>query len=271
MTLTFDTSYRATMGARRYQEDACVFARLHAAAPASTAASPTDSTVPAGLASIGVVAVLADGMGGHVGGERASTTACKGFLDALSSISGEASDYLDVALSSANDAIRREVAAEPGLQGMGCTLVGVVVDPIGMRWVSVGDSKLFLFRKGELYQLNEDHSLAPLLDQMVEQGEMTQEQALNHPRRHHLRSALTGDAIELIDLARDRVALQPDDCIVVASDGLDTLAPDEIADLIDTHRGQGAEAIATALIGTIDEVARPGQDNTTVMTVVVRI
>ena len=273
MTLTFDTSHRATKGARRYQEDACVFARLHAvpvdAAP-KVITSAEAPPVTAALASVGVVAVLADGMGGHVGGEKASSTACNGFLEALSSMSGEAGDYLDVALSSANEAIRREVDAEPGLHGMGCTLVGVVVDPVGMRWVSVGDSRLFLFRKGELYQLNEDHSLAPMLDQLVERGEMTREQALKHPRRHHLRSALTGDPIELVDLARERVGLQVDDCIILASDGIDTLEPDEIADLIEAHRRQGAEAIAAALIAKVDETGRPGQDNTTVMAVVVQ-
>lgn len=274
MSLTFDTSHRATKGARRYQEDACEFAPLQGAAavlPDESDASTPDRPSPSLSSSpSGVIAVLADGMGGHVGGERASTTACQGFLDALVSVPTAASDRLDVALASANEAIRREVAAEPSLHGMGCTLVGAVIDAVGLRWVSVGDSRLFLFRKGELYQLNEDHSLAPLLDQLVEQGEMTEEEALNHPRRHHLRSALTGDAIELVDLARDRVALESDDCIILASDGLDTLEPDTIADLIDTHRSLGAEAIASALIETVDRAGRPGQDNATVMAVVVR-
>lgn len=270
MTLTFDTSHRATKGARRYQEDACVFARLHATPEAAVHADASGLPVSAALTSVGVVAVLADGMGGHVGGERASNTACRGFLDALSSISGAASDYLDVALSSANDAIRHEVDAEPNLQGMGCTLVGVVVDPAGLRWVSVGDSRLFLYRRGELYQLNEDHSLAPMLDQLVARGELTREQAQKHPRRHHLRSALTGETIELIDLARERVGLLADDCIILASDGIDTLEPDEIADLIEANRTRGAEAIAAGLIDKVDETARPGQDNTTVMAVVVQ-
>ena len=151
------------------------------------------------------------------------------------------------------------------------TLIGAVIDPIGLSlWISVGDSRLYLFRKGELYLLNEDHSLAPLLDELVRQGEMSEDDALQHPRRHHLRSALTGDAIELIDLARDRLRLQPDDCVLLASDGLDTLEPDVIADLIETNRARGADAIASALIDTIDIIGRPGQDNTTVMTVVVR-
>ena len=142
---------------------------------------------------------------------------------------------------------------------MGCTLVGVVVDPVGLRWVSVGDSRLFLFRKGELYQLNEDHSLAPMLDQLVEQGEMTREQALNHPRRHHLRSALTGEPIELIDLARERVGLHADDCIILASDGLDTLEPDEIADLIEAQpaRRRGSRS-RQSLIDSVDRAGRPG-------------
>ena len=265
MSLIFDTSHHASMGARRYQEDSCVFARLGRppAPPQSTA--ETAPHIPPG-----VVAVLADGMGGHVGGARASTTACNGFLDALDSNPGSVADNLQMALTSANAAIRREVVAEPSLHGMGCTLIGVVIEQAGLRWVSVGDSRLFLFRRGELFQLNEDHSLAPLIDQLAEQGELTKEEALAHPRRHHLRSALTGDAIELVDLARERIALEDEDCVILASDGIDTLEPDAIANVIEMHRANGADAITGALIRRIEELGHPGQDNTTVMAVVVR-
>ena len=180
MSLTFDTSSHASQGARRYQEDACVFARLRATTPPPT--DPTAPTVPIVSIDSGMVAVLADGMGGHVGGERASALACQGFLDALSSPTRPAGEQLQVALDAANAAIRSEVLAEPQLSGMGCTLIGAVVRQDGLRWVSVGDSRLFLFRAGELFMLNEDHSLAPLLDQLVEQGELSHDEALNHPR-----------------------------------------------------------------------------------------
>ena len=272
MSLSFDMSHQASMGARRYQEDACVFAHLGVPAPQSPAPplGQTARTVPLVPATVGVVAVLADGMGGHVGGERASTTACRGFLDALDANPGNVGDHLSEALAYANDAIRREVTAEPGLHGMGCTLIGAVLEQAGLRWVSVGDSRLFLFRDGQLFQLNEDHSLAPLLDQLAEQGELTPAEALAHPRRHHLRSALTGEPIELVDLARERVVLLAGDCVILASDGIDTLEPDAIADVIEANRGRGAEAIATALIATVDGQGRAGQDNTTVMAVVVR-
>jgi PPM family protein phosphatase len=268
MSRNFETSHRASQGARKYQEDACVFARLHMRNPA-----PVDhraSTVPVAASGSGVVAVLADGMGGHVGGERASTTACRGFLDALAGAPGEEHECLQAALDAANEAIRRDVVIEPRLHGMGCTLIGAVFGLEGLRWVSVGDSRLFLFRRGELYQLNEDHSLAPLLDQLAAQGELTREQALHHPRRHHLRSALTGDAIELVDLAKESVDLLTGDCIVLASDGIDTLPPDAIADVISQTIARGSDTVAQALIDAVDGVARPGQDNTTVMAIVVR-
>ena len=272
MSLTFDTSHHASMGARRYQEDACVFVPLRAAAPG--AAEQVASAAPLAVPAAGVIAVLADGMGGHVGGERASTTACRGFLEAVSAIAGAASDHLLEALTAANDAIRHETVVEPGLHGMGCTLIGAVFsgtgNTAGLRWVSVGDSRLFLFRKGKLYQLNEDHSLAPLLDELAAQGELTREQALEHPRRHHLRSALTGDPIELVDHADETMELLVDDCVVLASDGIDTLEPDAIADVIDANRARGAEAVASALIETVDTISRPGQDNTTVMVILVR-
>lgn len=267
MSLRFDTSYCASQGARRYQEDACVFARLQLRSV--TPADPSASTVPLAMAGAGVIAVLADGMGGHVGGERASTTACRGFLGALDAIGGDASDHLRDALVSANAAIRNEVVAEPALHGMGCTLIGAVVGLGGLRWVSVGDSRLFLFRRGELYQLNEDHSLAPLLDQLVSEGKMSEADAAAHPRRHHLRSALTGDAIDMVDLAAESVTLQIGDCIVLASDGIDTLPANAIADVIEANRARGADAVAAALIDTVDGIDRPGQDNTTVMAILV--
>ena len=81
---------------------------------------------------------------------------------------------------------------------------------------------------------------------------------------------MTGEPIALVDLARERVVLLAGDCVILASDGIDTLEPDAIADVIEANRGRGAEAIATALIATVDGQGRAGQDNTTVMAVVVR-
>jgi protein phosphatase len=131
----------------------------------------------------------------------------------------------------------------------------------------VGDSHLFLFRAGELFHLNENHSLAPVLDKLVEDGEMSREQALAHPRRHYLRSALTGEEIELVDLAPAAIELEAGDCVILASDGIDTLDADEIADIVASRAGEDAEAIVAALIDAVLAARQTYQDNTTVMVV----
>jgi hypothetical protein len=75
---------------------------------------------------------------------------------------------------------------------MSTTMLGVLVMPQSMQWISVGDSPLFLFRDGELNRINDDHSLSPLIDARAERGEITKEEAENHPGRHTLQAVLLG-------------------------------------------------------------------------------
>jgi len=272
MRLNFDIAYCATQGARPYQEDTCSFAVIDA----KVARLVPEGGVEGEDTICAAVAALADGMGGHVGGARASRLACTHFietwmgadapLDRLASFSSR----LTAALDAANQAIVETIRAEPQLDGMGSTLIGIVADSDGLRWVSVGDSRLLLYREGELFALNEDHSLAPILDKLVEDGEMTAEEASNHPGRHHLLSALTGHDIELIDLFAEPFPLAPDDLIVLASDGIDTLDPDELSSIINQHKDCDSAEIAASLVGALEALDAPQQDNATILVVKVR-
>ena len=87
--------------------------------------------------------------------------------------------------------------------------------PAGVEWVSVGDSPLLLFRQGEIALLNEDHSLAPELDRLAALGRMTPEEAKSDPRRHMLRSAVTGDELDLVDVSRRPLALEAGDYVIL--------------------------------------------------------
>ena len=150
---------------------------------------------------------------------------------------------------------------------MGSTLVGAAFGPGGIEWVSVGDSPLYLFRRGEVAVLNEDHSLAPELDRLVAAGQLTPEDARRDPRRHMLRSAVTGDEIDLVDISRQPLALEIGDYIVLASDGVETLDTDEIARIIRGYAKDGAAAVATAIIRAVEALREPHQDNATVLVV----
>ena len=257
--LKFQHASRASQGARPYQEDAAAIWPDGQALAPSAQISPPDGT--------SLVAVLADGMGGHAGGALASSTICSTFLEHFAAIDGEGRARLAPSLSAANKAIGAKVAANPSLSGMGATLVGVAMGRDGLAWISVGDSPMYLFRNDELVQLNEDHSLAPVIDKLAAQGKITVEDARADPRRHYLRSAVTGDEIEMIDQPGRPLQLASGDVVVIASDGVHTLEPEAIRDLIASRTTQGPSSIADAIIEAVDAARAPHQDNTTVIVV----
>lgn len=259
MTAAFVHASASTPGAREHQEDYCAFAVAEPSIPTMEGLGP-----PAGAE---LIAVLADGMGGHVAGARASVTACRSFIETYTGTDGLTRYRLANALGASNLAIANEVQRDSSLTGMGCTLIGAAFSTRGLRWVSVGDSPLYLFRDRKLYQLNADHSLAPILDRLAATGEISPDDALHHPQRHFLRSALTGQSIELIDLADNVLPLEPGDWIVIASDGIEALSHGKLANLIDRHQEESPEALARAIIAGVEALRDPGQDNTTVMAI----
>jgi PPM family protein phosphatase len=255
----FEHAVAATRGARDYQEDTAAFLSDVGAVVALSSEGP-------GYDQSGF-AVLADGMGGHTGGALASRTVCENFLRFVAAAKGDMSERLVAGLGAANAAIANKIAENPLLAGMGSTLVGAAFGPVGIEWVSVGDSPLFLFRRGEVALLNEDHSLAPELDRMVAEGKLTAIEARHDPRRHMLRSAVTGEEIDLLDVSRQPLKLEPGDYIVLASDGIATLETNEIARVIQGYAKDGAAAVAKAIIRSIEALREPYQDNATVLVV----
>jgi protein phosphatase len=255
----FDHAARATKGARDYQEDASGF--WPPEAPGAEAPEvPTSNATR-------LVAVLADGMGGHTGGALASRMVCDSFISAYAGRNGARHERLLEALRSANEAIASKVMANPILSGMGTTLIAAVFADVGVEWVSVGDSPLLLYRRGEIALLNEDHSLAPELDRLAAMGRMTVEEAKADPRRHMLRSAVTGDDLDLVDVSRKPLQLETGDYVILASDGLHTLETTEIQRIVAAYAQDGAESVASALIRAVESVRDPYQDNTTVLAV----
>jgi serine/threonine protein phosphatase PrpC len=239
----FEHAIRASQGARSYQEDAALVREGGG----------------------GLIAILADGMGGHAGGAVASDVATTSFLEGYLAAGGDARVCLAEALASANAAIRDAAIARPALRGMGCTLVGLAFTAASVDWISVGDSPLYLLRHGEISRLNEDHSLAPEIDRWAELGHISWAAAQADPSRHVLRSALTGSTIEMIDRPRAPLPLKPADTIILASDGIHSLSEADIARIVTA--GATADAAAEALLTAVAAVDDPHQDNTTVVMV----
>ena len=211
------------------------------------------------------VLLIADGMGGHVSGDTASRTVVKTFVETYHRTDGPVPDRLRTCLNAANDALAETIKENPELEGMGSTVVAAVVSQHGLDWISVGDSPLWLFRDGKLRRLNADHSMAPVLANLVAVGRMTEEEAATDPRRHALRSAVMGDEIHMIDVSSQPVAIRESDRLLLASDGLMTLEDEEITHILQNMQDATLLEAADALIHAVEEVGHPNQDNTTVL------
>jgi PPM family protein phosphatase len=211
-----------------------------------------DSWAVQSLADGSLVAVIADGMGGHAGGAVASKLVVEAFLAAM-----REGRPLAEGLQQANAAVRNGAAGDAELTGMGATLVAVTVREDHVSWISVGDSPLYLVVENKLERLNADHSLAPQIDAMVGRGLITAEEAANHPGRHTLREAVMGDPISLVDEGNRKLAQGA--TLLLCSDGVESLDHAMIA-------AQAGQPVRT-LLGAVLAVGRPHQDNVTVIKV----
>jgi PPM family protein phosphatase len=141
---------------------------------------------------------VADGVGGNAGGERASAAV----IDALKALDtdGAASDLasedlasaLGEAVQQANATLRDLVAAEPALRGMGTTLTAMLWSGSQVALVQVGDSRAYLLRGGELFQITHDQTVVQAL---IDDGRITPEQGMNHPQRSLILQALDGGPV----------------------------------------------------------------------------
>ncbi len=201
---------------------------------------------------------VADGMGGHVGGEVAARVAVDSLRAAFErqpSVEG-----LRRAVAEANRAVWRQSQAELGLRGMGTTLTApaLVQEPGGRQIVAlanVGDSRAYVFSKGQVIQVTADHSLA---EEKVRRGQLTQAEAAVHPHRHILTRALGVSSDVDVDLWE--LHLRDGDRILLCSDGLTNEVGDEqIGQILAAVKGP--KAAAKALVQAA--LDHGGSDNVT--------
>ncbi len=218
-------------------------------------------------------AVLADGMGGHAAGDLASRLVV---IDAVSHLKFLMHDgatleenlqaELTSAIDTANDVLRDRAAEDRRLKGMGATFLATVMFEDRLYWASVGDSPLYLWREGKLRQLNEDHSMAPVIDQMAKSGEITEEEAANHPDRNALTSVLMGGRVKSTDVPKMATVLDPGDVLIQASDGLQYLDEGEIVTVLERVGATAtSRQIADHLMAALHKLDDPTQDNTAIL------
>ena len=218
----------------------------------------------------GVSFVVADGMGGHAAGDLASQTLVQEFekIFASKDLNGSDAVLLEDALENGNRAISNIVQKNSSLEGMGSTYVAGFCIGGNLYYISVGDSPMYLIRDNKIKQINQDHSLAPVLKQKVLEGRITQQEADTHPNKNALLSSVTGEDIAEVDFQKDGFKLHKNDVIIVASDGVQTLKEVEILNIVQNWIDKGAnEVLSDMLVEAVMSKNNPKQDNTTVVTI----
>jgi serine/threonine protein phosphatase PrpC len=209
------------------------------------------------------VAAVADGMGGHSAGEVASAIA----IEELAALRDrgpwanetDATDDLKQAILRANRRIREMAARDRKLNGMGTTLVALLEDGDMVHVANVGDSRGYLLRQGELSQVTVDHSL---VQELVDDGRLSPEDAERHPQRSVITRALGIDPEVEFDLFTYK--LQVGDRLLLCSDGLsDVVEPAQIRKVL--LKVPSAQRAARELVSVAN--ANGGPDNITVIVV----
>lgn len=210
----------------------------------------------------GVMAVVCDGMGGMENGAEAANLGAVTFMRSYLEAENVHENSLVDAVFAANDAVYRDFQEKNGAIA-GTTLVAASVLPDGLRFASVGDSHIYLYRNGKLYQLNRDHNyFSELLDQ-VRAGNITLEDAQRHPERAHLTSYVGMEKLELVDYNVEPVELRFGDRVILCSDGLfKTLSIREIASVMENAEGFEAQE---QLMEAVRAKAKRKQDNITIV------
>ena len=208
----------------------------------------------------GLVAVVCDGMGGHVGGQVASHVA----VDAIRQFmmqerAGTPGELIVAAINAANDAILNRAAQQPELTGMGSTCVMLIVREGKVYIGSVGDSRVYLVRNHRIRQLTVDQSYVQML---VDAGSITKEEAERHPRKNEITNALGLRGMKPATVLREAINPEAGDCFLLCSDGLSGMVSDK--DICKTVSKQG-EMSQQARVAELIERAKQngGLDNIT--------
>lgn len=215
----------------------------------------------------GYLFLVADGMGGHQAGERASAIAVavieqftlntfKWFLHPKGPETQRLVSEFQTAVQHADATILKEAARHPELRGMGTTLTVAYCLDAELFVAHVGDSRAYVFRNGTLEQLTEDHTV---IAEMVRRGVVEPEQAASHHLRHAITNVIGGSEAG-VHVEVHKVALQAGDQLLLSSDGLTEMIPNaEIAAIL--AREPSPHAACVRLVAEAN--ARGGTDNIT--------
>lgn len=205
---------------------------------------------------------VADGMGGHAGGDIASAITAQhvALADEPLETSEQAEQKLIDFIWQANEKLSETVATHPDIAGMGTTFSGMMLTGTKVTVAHIGDSRVYLARDGAVKQITTDHTF---VQRLVDTGRITEEEALVHPRRSVLMRVL-GDVEQFPEVDIETFETKPGDRWMVCSDGLSGIVPEGIMTRILLSKMTAQEA-TELLVGEALEFGAP--DNVTLVLV----
>ncbi len=208
--------------------------------------------------------IVADGMGGHDGGEFASRHAVNAIVKGVKKSSKKDPEaVLQAAITAANKALLEHVRMYPKMKGMGTTIVAATYIKGSLKVANVGDSRLYLVGS-KIRQITEDHSF---VQEMVRLGELTEEEARNHPNKNVITRAVGPEKDVKVDFFD--VEPLPGDKVLLCSDGLTNMVSDEQILQILNRTDLKLEEKVELLADTANK--NGGKDNITVVVVDLKI
>jgi protein phosphatase len=205
-----------------------------------------------------ILAIVADGMGGHASGEVASRMAVEIIQEVYSKerVDQEVLDALKSAFEVANFSILQKSLEQDELNGMGTTATVLIIKGDQTFVGHMGDSRVYLFRDSSVTQLTRDHSM---VNRLVEQGVLSKEEASRHPQRNVIYKALGVNRDADLDLIGP-MSVQGHDSFLLCSDGLTNLVTDE--EMLEMVKKEKPQKACTKLVQLANK--RGGDDNITI-------
>jgi serine/threonine protein phosphatase PrpC len=212
----------------------------------------------------GSLYIVADGMGGHKGGEVASRMAVEAIRSRYYAAgANDPAVALVEAFQEANQLIYQKSQSDESLAGMGTTCTAMAIVAEFAYFAHVGDSRAYLFREGELRQITQDHSL---IGEMLRSGMISREDARTHPQRNVITKSLGAQVSVQVDTPSSPFACEEEDVFLICSDGLTAhVANQEIAEAL---RAQTSAEACSRLIDLANQ--KGGTDNITVQVIAVK-
>lgn len=213
-----------------------------------------------------MIAIVADGMGGHLAGEIASKTAVETIYQELQSTIQEQrtieeyQNALEFVIRQANSKVYQQSINQEDYRGMGTTIIASIISP---QWIiigHIGDSRAYLFTENQVKQLTTDHSL---VNELLKSGQISQEEAINHPKKNVLTRALGTDENVKIDM--HVIEWSQDQTLLLCTDGLtNRLSEEKILSVVNQARLSPQE-ITDHLVELANQAG--GEDNISVIVI----